>query len=180
MFDLIAGLPLHPLVVHATEVIVPAAALAVMLAAVWRRFRQWAYALPLVLSVVGAVLTPITIQSGEALEPRVESSALLGAHTAMGEELMPFVAVLVVAAAGLFWWARQERVNARLAAAPGPKVAPTGLSALPAALVRTLMVVALLAGIGTTVQAVRIGHSGAQAAWSDVVTPTGDGAPSDG
>ncbi|WP_372594101.1 DUF2231 domain-containing protein [Actinotalea sp.] len=180
MFDLVAGLPLHPLIVHATEVVVPAAALAVILAALWRRFRQWAYALPLALSLAALVLTPITTQSGEALARRVEASALLGTHMSMAEGLLPFVAVLTIAAAGLFWWARQERTNARLAAAPGPTVAPTGLAALPRPLIRGLVVLAVLAGIGTTVQAVRIGHSGAEAAWSDVVTPAGSESPSPG
>ena len=36
------GLPLHPLIVHATVVVVPAAALAVLLATFWPRFRRWA------------------------------------------------------------------------------------------------------------------------------------------
>lgn len=42
MFDTIFGLPLHPLVVHATEVIVPLAAVLVVLTAAWPRFRRWA------------------------------------------------------------------------------------------------------------------------------------------
>ena len=42
MLDTIFGLPVHPLVVHATTVIVPSAAVAVLLAAVWPRFRRWA------------------------------------------------------------------------------------------------------------------------------------------
>jgi len=171
LFDLIAGLPLHPLIVHATEVIVPSAAIAVILAALWPRFRLWAYGLPLLLSLGGLVLTPMTVESGEALERRVESSDLLAAHTSIAEGLLPFVAVLAVAAAGLFWWTRQERINARVATAPGPKVAPTGLLALPRNLFLGLAAVGLLAGVGTVVQAVRIGHSGAEAAWSDVVTP---------
>ena len=158
--------------------IVPSAALAVILAALWPRFRQWAYGLPLLLALGGLVLTPMTTQSGEALERHVESSDLLAKHTSIAEGLLPFVVVLAVAAGGLFWWARQERINARVAAAPGPKIAPTGLKALPRNLFLGLAAVALLAGIGTVVQAVRIGHSGAEAAWSDVVTPAP--APSDG
>ena len=41
------GLPLHPLIVHATVVIIPLAALTVILFAVWPRFRSWAGPLPL-------------------------------------------------------------------------------------------------------------------------------------
>ena len=44
------GLPLHPLIVHATVVIVPTAALAVLLATFWPRFRRWASWGPLALA----------------------------------------------------------------------------------------------------------------------------------
>ena len=52
MLDTIAGLPIHPLIVHATVVIVPAAALAVALAALVPRFRRWAGIVPLGLSAL--------------------------------------------------------------------------------------------------------------------------------
>jgi hypothetical protein len=63
----IAGMPLHPLLVHATVVIVPAAALSVLLAAAWPRFRRWAGLLPLGLTVAGLVLVPLSTASGESL-----------------------------------------------------------------------------------------------------------------
>ena len=47
------GLPLHPLVVHATVVVIPLAAVTVILFALWPRFRAWAGPLPMVLSLVG-------------------------------------------------------------------------------------------------------------------------------
>jgi hypothetical protein len=50
MFDTVAGLGLHPLVVHATEVLVPTAALVVAMAALWPMFLRWARFLPFVLS----------------------------------------------------------------------------------------------------------------------------------
>lgn len=37
MLDTIFGLPVHPLIVHAPVVVVPAAAIAVLLATVWPR-----------------------------------------------------------------------------------------------------------------------------------------------
>src|SRR3954454_11857263 len=75
MFDTIFGLPVHPLLVHATVVIVPAAVLAVALAAAWRPFRLWAGYLPLLLSVAGLVLVPLSTSSGESLERRVAQTA---------------------------------------------------------------------------------------------------------
>lgn len=64
MFDTIMGLPLHPLVVHATEVIVPSAALVAVLAVLWPSFRRWAPFLPLGLAAVALVLVPLSTQSG--------------------------------------------------------------------------------------------------------------------
>ena len=85
MPESIVGLPVHPLVVHATVVIVPAAALAVLLAAVLPRVRAWAGPLPMVLAVVGLVLAPLSTSSGwvpsspggaaGSVEPAVASAA---------------------------------------------------------------------------------------------------------
>ena len=71
MLDTVFGLPVHPLLVHATVVIVPLAALAVLLAAVWPRFRAWAGWGPLALAVAAVVLAPLSTSSGEELEHRV-------------------------------------------------------------------------------------------------------------
>jgi hypothetical protein len=154
MFDTIAGLPLHPLVVHATEVIVPTAAIVVALAAVWPLFRRWARFLPLGLALAALVLVPISTQSGEALQERVKESALVHAHAEMAEGLAPWVFALVVLAAVLLWWNWDE------SRATAPR-APTWVALL-------LAVTAVLGATGTIVQAIRIGHSGATATWSNV------------
>ena len=155
MFDTVAGLPIHPLVVHAVEVVVPAAALAVLLAAVWPRFRSWAYALPLLLALGALVLVPVATQSGEALEERVTETAAVETHAHMGEQLTPWVIALAAVAAGLFYLTWQtRRANARGAGLSTPRWLPV-----------VVMVVALVVSSGTIVQAVRIGHSGATAVW---------------
>lgn len=155
MFDTIAGLPLHPLVVHATEVIVPAAALVVALAALWPLFRRWARFLPLVLALIALVLVPISTESGEYFEERVGESSLVETHSQLAEGLLPWVLGLVLVAAALLWW----NWNERKATAPRARrwVAVV------------LTVTAVLAATGTTVQAVRIGHSGATATWSQTM-----------
>ncbi|HSS67144.1 MAG TPA: DUF2231 domain-containing protein [Nocardioidaceae bacterium] len=173
MFDSVFGLPLHPLVVHATVVVVPSAAVAVALAAVWPRFRAWAGFMPLGLAAAAIVLVPITTSSGESLEHSVVETALVREHTQMAEGLLPWVLLLGVAAAGLFAVRLSEhqssspveqsadaegrlaRLRSRFVASPPPRFA-----------VMALVVVALVASIGTTVQVVRIGHSGARASWS--------------
>ena len=162
MFDTIAGLPLHPLVVHAVEVIVPLAALAVLLAAVWPRFRRWAFALPLALALGALVLVPIATQSGEALEERVSETAAVEVHTQMGVQLTPWVIGLAVVAAALFYLTWQARPGRRDGTG---RAAPTWLPIV-------IMVAALIASTGTIVQAVRIGHSGATSVWGETAGVT--------
>lgn len=156
MPDSIAGLPLHPLLVHATVVIVPAAASCVLLAALWPRFRRWAGVLPLALAVGGLVLVPMSTSTGESLEHQVGESSLVEKHAELGEGLLPWMIALVVVAAGLYaWhWRRGRRGSAE---------EPTARAWVPVA----IAVLAVVAAVGTSVQVVLIGHSGAKAAWSD-------------
>jgi hypothetical protein len=152
----IAGLPLHPLIVHATVVVVPTAALAVLLAAVWPRFRRWAGVLPLALAVAAVVLDPLTTSSGESLEHQVGSNALIEKHSHLADGLLPWLIALVVMAGALFVWDWRRR--------RGLGGAGRSRSWLRVA----ISVIAVVAARGTTVQVVRIGHSGAEAAWSKV------------
>ena len=161
MFDIIAGLPLHPLVVHATEVVVPTAALVIALAALWPHFRRWAGLLPFGLALAAMVLVPVSTQSGEALQERVSASSdslLISTHADLAEGLLPWVFVLFVASCVLLWWNRAERAgdaSRAQRAQRAPRWVAVGLAA-----------VAVVAAAGTTAQAVLIGHSGATAVWS--------------
>src|SRR5690349_21010511 len=109
MLDTVFGLPVHPLIVHATTVVVPAAAVAVVLAAVWPRFRRWSGWLPVALAVAAVVLTPLSTESGESLERRVEHSDLIETHSQLAEGLLPWVITLAVAAVALYVVGRRER-----------------------------------------------------------------------
>ena len=161
MFDTFFGLPMHPLIVHATEVIVPTAAVVIVLTALWPRFRRWARFLPLGLALAAVVLVPLSTESGESLEERVAESKLVETHADLAEGLLPWVIGLVVVAAVLLWWNYQER-----------KVSKENRS--PRWIAIALIAAALLVSTGTTIQAIRIGHSGAAAVWSDSVG-TGSG-----
>lgn len=154
MLDTVLGLPVHPLIVHATVVVVPAAALAVLLAAVWPRFRAWAGWGPLALAVLAVVLTPLSTSSGEAFEHRLGGSRLIEDHSHLADLLIWWVAPLAVLALALYW--RHGFRGGR----PTHRRSP----ALSVALVTLSVVVSA----GTLVQVVLIGHSGARAAWSDV------------
>jgi hypothetical protein len=155
----LAGLPLHPLLVHATVVIVPAAAQCVLFAALWPRFRTWAGPLPLGLAVAGLILDPLSTSSGESLEHQVGHSALIEKHSHLADGLLPWMIALVVVAAGMYAWHwRQGRRGSRNGA--------TSRAWVPV----VISVLAVAAAVGTSVQVVLIGHSGAKAAWSGVAT----------
>ncbi len=164
MFDTFFGLPMHPLIVHATEVIVPTAAVVIVLTALWPRFRRWARFLPLGLALAAVVLVPLSTESGESLEERVAESKLVETHADLAEGLLPWVIGLVVVAAVLLWWNYQERKQSK---ASTDNRSPRWIAI-------ALIAAALLASTGTTIQAIRIGHSGAAAVWSDSVG-TGSG-----
>ena len=146
------GLPFHPLVVHATVVAVPAAAVAVLLATFWPRFRRWASWGPAALAAAALVLVPITTSSGESLEHTLPRTALIEAHTHLADGLLPWVIALLVGALLVLW----------------PHLAATRprMATLPRWLVVAGVVVATAAAAGSLVEVVLIGHSGAAAAWS--------------
>ncbi|KRC63280.1 hypothetical protein ASE12_00005 [Aeromicrobium sp. Root236] len=144
------GLPLHPLIVHATVVLVPLAALTVLLAALWPRFRTWAGPLPAGLSLIGLALVPLSTSTGETLERHVPHSALLERHTHLADGLLPWMIGLAVVAVTSYAAQRRGRT---------PSIHRSILIALA--------ICTVFAAAGTTVQVVRIGESGAKAAWSD-------------
>jgi hypothetical protein len=147
------GLPVHPLIVHATVVVVPAAAVAVALAAVWPRFRRWiSWGTPAA-AVAAVILVPLTTSSGESLEHQLPRTALIEAHTRLADGLLPWViALTVLAVAG--WWMHglAGRFSPRRPLARWLPVLVTLL--------------AVVAAVGTLVEVVLIGHSGAAAAWT--------------
>lgn len=176
MLDTIFGLPIHPLIVHATVVMVPLAAIAVLLAGVWPRFRQWAGWLPLGLALVAAVLTPLSTQSGESLQRRVGRTELVREHAQMADGLFSWVGALVVAAAlTTAIWRRSRKPPVSVDGAER-MVHPAGrpeavIAATSRPVILAALALAILAAVGTGVQVVRIGHSGAEAAWSTVSGP---------
>lgn len=154
MFDSIAGLPLHPLIVHATVVAVPTAAVTVLGSALVPWFRRWSGILPLAITVIAVVLDPISTSSGESLEERVGHSDLVEKHSHLADGLLPWLIFLLLAAVAVTWVWWRERT--------GDATVRVGRMT-----VAVVAVLAVAAAVGTTQQVVRIGHSGAEAAWGD-------------
>lgn len=160
MLDTIFGLPMHPLIVHATVVIVPTAALLVALSAMVPRFRGWIGPLPALAALAACLLVPLSTGSGEELQHRVGDTSLVQRHADLAETLIWFVIPLALVAVAGYWLHRRGSAGRALAATVA--IAAVGLAGA------TLVDVAL------------IGHSGAKASWSGVVhqptrTTSGDG-----
>lgn len=158
MFDLINGVPLHPLVVHAIVVLLPLATLGTLAIAVRPPWRLRYGPLVVAAAAVSAVLSPVATASGETLAKRVGDP---GQHAQLGDQLIFFAIPLVVFSAALVFveWRRS-----RIEPTPGsPGVSRT----LP----HVLAALAVVAALACAVQVYRVGDSGARAAWGDVPAP---------
>lgn len=96
----IAGLPAHPLLVHAVVVLVPLAALMVVVGSVWPAARRRLGILTPIVALVALIFVPLAKEAGEALERQVPESAVLERHTELGDQLLPWAIGLFVVAAG--------------------------------------------------------------------------------
>ena len=151
------GLPAHILLVHAIVVLLPLAALLLVLTAVWPAARRRLAGSNAILAVFVVVLVPITTSAGEWLERRVPSSTLLHDHTELGDTAI-FYAIPVAVLAVVIWWRSRE------AAASATR--HTYLAPLSVTVTRIVAALAIAAA-GTGVYGMyRIGDSGSKAAWT--------------
>ncbi len=152
MLDLVNGLPLHPLVVHAVVVLLPLAILGTIAIAVRPRWRRPYGPLVIAAAAVSALLIPVATSSGEALERHVGDP---GKHAQLGDQLIWFAIPLLLLDIALVVLDRRGSASARHGGS------------------RTLVTVAVLsvvAALAAGVQVYRVGDSGARAAWGDQVS----------
>lgn len=160
------GLPFHPLLVHATVVVIPLAAIAVLIAGVWPRARQSLRWSPVALSAVALILLPLTYQSGENLEDEIGEGPLIERHSHLAHQLLwPVIGLLIAAIV--------VEAARRMATRDGGSAlyrADSGLAAL------TVIgaVLAVVFAAGTVVQTVRVGNAGAKAVWHGRIGNDGD------
>ena len=140
MFDTIAGLPLHPLVVHAVVVLLPLMALLTVVVAVRKnlreRFSWW---------VVGAngvifLITLVTKEAGESLQKSL-GGQIAKEHGELGSVLPWFALFLALASAA------------------------TAVANRNKALGPVAVVVSIVAAVAAVVWTVRTGDSGSRAVW---------------
>ncbi|OFE15635.1 hypothetical protein BA895_21960 [Humibacillus sp. DSM 29435] len=179
LFSSIAGLPLHPLVVHLAVVVLPASAIAlIVIIAVprWRRPYGWLTVAAALLGTFGAFVAK---ESGEALADQV---GLPAEHAEWGDRL--FVAAMVFAVVTVVWFALE--LLARRAASSGTATATASATARSRpALTRVAGAGAVVLSLVVLALTVVVGHSGATAVWggrqpaaaSALTAPATDAAP---
>jgi uncharacterized membrane protein len=143
-------LPLHPLVVHLTVVLIPLAALSVVLAAVWPAARRRLGILPPILALLALILVPITTSAGEWLADRVAKTPLVERHEELGERMLPWAVALFAVAVAMWAWHRFAKATGRIRLT---------VSIL-------LAVAAIVVACGSVITVVQIGESGAAAVWT--------------
>ncbi len=170
LFDTVAGLPVHPLVVHAAVVLLPLGAALLLVLLVVRRWRA-ALAVPALLALAaGAAAAVVATESGEALAARV---GVPGEHEQWGS-LIPGPAGALLAV-GVAWYILQRRdaratTNGPTTSGPstnGPSTNGPSTNGAAASL-PTRIAAALVAVLAIVVTALTVlaGHSGATAVWS--------------
>jgi uncharacterized membrane protein YqjE len=153
VFDTVAGLPVHALVVHAVVVLLPLMALVTIAVAVRPAWRGAAgFVVVADLLVVGAVY--VAKESGEKFQSRLSGTGANVIAKDHGDQgaLLPWFAVALLVAAVVVWLGRRSKA-----------VAALGI---------VLAVVTGLAAIGWTVE---VGHSGATAVWGGVINSSATG-----
>jgi hypothetical protein len=147
-----AGLPAHPLLVHAAVVFMPMVALAVAALPLFPGYRT-RYASWVMAAAAGSVVFGwLVTQTGENFETALgEQNALLEQHAQLGDTTIYFTVSTLLASVLVVWVER----------------AKSGGRSIARSLVSGISVLAVVAGVSTTIQVVRIGHSGATTVWCE-------------
>jgi hypothetical protein len=145
LFGSVAGLPLHPLAIHASIVLIPLVAIGALVMSYLPSFSRRYGKLILVIAIFAQVSLFLAKVTGEAFEEILDKD--MGNHAELGE-IAPFITLPMVALIYLRW--RLDRSGATVGSV----------------WVRRLTSLALiLASLASIAVIVLVGHSGAQSVW---------------
>lgn len=170
----IAGLPLHILIVHATVVIVPLAAILTVASALSIRVRAKFGIITPLLALIALILVPITQLAGQWLYDRIDQTTQIQTHMNFGKIVLPWVAgmFLVSLMQWLFYRLRvkHDHDDYPLETNQGTTKAFQGKSKTkPRKGDRILAVMsavlALIFGFGSMMAIYQAGESGSRAVW---------------
>ncbi|NMO02972.1 hypothetical protein HH308_17305 [Gordonia sp. TBRC 11910] len=156
--DTINGLPAHPLLVHVVVVMIPLAALAAIVSAVWPRARVWLGPTPAILSLIALIFLPLVTSAGESLEHSlgVVPTGPLADHVEWGDKVILLVGPLFGLTA-LWWLLTSDRVSALRGRYLGDGAAKWVRSAVA--------VLTVIVALGSLAITIRVGDLGAQSVW---------------
>ncbi len=158
MFDLINGLPVHVLVVHAVVVLLPLMSVVTVAFVVrprWRRELPWA----VLGNLLAAAATYAAMESGEKLQDRLSNpnfGEVAKDHGDIAKYLIYFALAQFVVSLIVWLLLRTRDESPRTSA---PKLA-------------TSVVLTLAVGVAAIAWTYRVGDSGAKAAWKDTIAAT--------
>jgi uncharacterized membrane protein len=149
VFDVVAGLPLHPLVVHAAVILIPLVAITALIMSYLPSFSRRYGKLVFIVAIIAQISIVIAKLSGQAFEERLGKD--IERHADFGE-IAPFVTLPMVFLIYLRW--RMDRSGATVGSAK----------------IRRLVSLALiLASLAALVMTILVGHSGAESVWGWLV-----------
>jgi hypothetical protein len=179
--EYVKGLPFHALIVHATVVLLPLTALALVLAAFSSSIRvRMGIVLPLA-GVVSLVLVPITINSGQQYRATLGGRGLrnptLNRHADLAGQVLPWtigLALMTIVVYALVVIGRRLAPRAAGAAATVTQPGRTRGAALAgrSAVSITVAVLSVAVAVGLVATVVAVGHLGATTVYG---TGTGTG-----
>ena len=144
-FGMLAGLPLHPFLVHSAVVLVPLVAIGALVMSYLPSFSRRHGKLILILALIAQVSVFLAKMSGEAFSEILDKN--VGKHAELGE-IAPLVTLPMVALIYLRW--RMDRAG----------------SSIGNVVIRRLTSVALVvSSLASLIVIFLVGHSGASSVW---------------
>lgn len=171
----VSGLPLHILIVHATVIIVPLAALCVLLSAFSVKIRRKLGVITPILAAVALLLVPVTQAAGSWLYERVDTTTQISQHMGFGAMVLPWAVGLFLVALGQ--WILHRRAEKKTRNDPGLEEG-NGSTAVPAKpkknkLLAILgMALAVIVSVGSMFAIYQAGESGSRAVWENAYDKT--------
>lgn len=171
MPEFIGGLPVHPLVVHFTVVLLVLASLGALLTALWPAVRRRFGWLVVAVAAVGTILVPIATSSGENLANRIGTNPLIQTHEQLADLMLWWSLGLTVAVGALMVvHTRAERKVTTTVAVGSAGAEDVGEqpNKAPAVVMIVLAVLTVGLAVGNGIHIYRVGDAGARAVWDGV------------
>jgi uncharacterized membrane protein len=170
--EFIGGLPVHPLLVHFTVVLIVLAVAGAVLTAVWPAARRRFGWLVFAAAAGSTLLVPFTTNSGESLAGRLPVSPQINEHERLGD-LMIYWSIGLTVVVGVLMVVHtmaERKVTTKVAvgAAGAEEEVPQEAGRAPVLVAIVLALVTVGVAVGAGVHVYRVGDAGARAVWEGV------------